>query len=101
MRDAAGDHQPAGQRESGRVLGQRDEEVVHGVTGDFKPGRFARYALAAALLSTVKGEQAPIWLPGAAALVREFATQTVRDGFPRLFLSVCAGPLVGVMGIQL
>ncbi|UMG92231.1 hypothetical protein [Nocardioides sp. TF02-7] len=78
-----------------------DESVLHmTLTGDFKPGRFARYGLAATLLSTVKGDQAPVWHPVAAALVRQFDAQKVPDDFPRLFLSICAGPLVGVMGIQ-
>jgi hypothetical protein len=78
-----------------------DESVVHmTLTGDFKPGRFARYGLAATLLSTAQGDHAPTWQPAAAALVREFAAQKVPEGFPRLYLSVCAGPLVGVMGIQ-
>lgn len=70
------------------------------LSGDFRPGRFARYALAAALLSTTKGDHPPIWQEAAAGLVTNLGAQQVPPDFPTLYLSICAGPLVGVMGIQ-
>jgi hypothetical protein len=69
-------------------------------TGELRPGRFVRYALAACLLSTAQGPRPPAWQQQAADLVQNFDVQAVPEDFPRLKLSVCAGPLTGIHGIQ-